>query len=263
MARTPEPDNYLEIIVGMKYQKDIKINLRLWLEKHKPLVWKKDIKVILKYTEGRGLVIDVNELEKIIGVELVGELVLLLEEIEKLYVKKRIDAIELRRKIKDIYMQLSVEERVLIEQCNSYSSGCYDEKGEDVNEVRKNMNQIKFTTIEKFNKWLAKEKFERLAILKRTISLLDELKKTKDEWNRRFWEKIANANNSETEKPRKAIINIEILSSARITLGVLPGADEQTIKLAYRNLVKKHHPDAGGDEKQFIKLQAAYELLIG
>ena len=45
------------------------------------------------------------------------------------------------------------------------------------------------------------------------------------------------------------------------TLGVSPQADEKEIKKAYRKLAGKHHPDKGGDENEFKKIQQAYETL--
>ena len=44
-------------------------------------------------------------------------------------------------------------------------------------------------------------------------------------------------------------------------LGVSPRASASELKTAYRELVKKHHPDAGGDQKQIVLLNAAWELL--
>ena len=46
------------------------------------------------------------------------------------------------------------------------------------------------------------------------------------------------------------------------TLGLEPGADEQSIRQAYRRKVKAAHPDTeGGDEQQFKDVQSAYERL--
>ncbi len=44
-------------------------------------------------------------------------------------------------------------------------------------------------------------------------------------------------------------------------LRISSNATEAEIKAAYRELVKRHHPDAGGDEEQIISLNAAWELL--
>ncbi len=45
------------------------------------------------------------------------------------------------------------------------------------------------------------------------------------------------------------------------TLGVSPGATRAEIKAAYRSLVKRHHPDAGGDQSTILELNAAWEVL--
>ncbi len=44
-------------------------------------------------------------------------------------------------------------------------------------------------------------------------------------------------------------------------LDVYPDATLAEIKSAYRNLVKLHHPDAGGDEEKILALNAAWEVL--
>ena len=44
-------------------------------------------------------------------------------------------------------------------------------------------------------------------------------------------------------------------------LEINPGADLKTVKLAYRRLVKVHHPDCGGDRAKFIEVRTAYEVL--
>jgi molecular chaperone DnaJ len=44
-------------------------------------------------------------------------------------------------------------------------------------------------------------------------------------------------------------------------LGVGAGASTAELKAAYRALVKRHHPDAGGDERTILALNAAWEVL--
>ncbi len=45
-------------------------------------------------------------------------------------------------------------------------------------------------------------------------------------------------------------------------LGVDPGADEGAVRAAYRERIKEVHPDTdGGDEEQFKRVRAAYEVL--
>lgn len=44
-------------------------------------------------------------------------------------------------------------------------------------------------------------------------------------------------------------------------LGVSSSATSAEIKAAYRQLVKRHHPDAGGDDQRMLALNAAWEVL--
>ena len=43
--------------------------------------------------------------------------------------------------------------------------------------------------------------------------------------------------------------------------GVNKDATKSEIKAAYRSLVKKHHPDTGGDKDNFLQIQLAWETL--
>lgn len=45
------------------------------------------------------------------------------------------------------------------------------------------------------------------------------------------------------------------------TLGIPDSADQDEIKIAYKKLAMKHHPDRGGDTKYFQTLSEAYETL--
>jgi hypothetical protein len=45
------------------------------------------------------------------------------------------------------------------------------------------------------------------------------------------------------------------------TLGLDPGADEATVREAYRERVKEVHPDRGGSEDEFKRVTRAYEAL--
>lgn len=42
-----------------------------------------------------------------------------------------------------------------------------------------------------------------------------------------------------------------------------PGADDEQVKRAYRERVKRVHPDRGGDEEEFRRVKNAYERLNG
>ena len=43
--------------------------------------------------------------------------------------------------------------------------------------------------------------------------------------------------------------------------GVSQNANKTELKAAYRRLVKKHHPDTGGDKNKFLEIQLAWETL--
>ena len=42
-------------------------------------------------------------------------------------------------------------------------------------------------------------------------------------------------------------------------LGLPHGADEEAVRRAYRRRVKEVHPDQGGDEEEFQRVQEAYD----
>ena len=44
-------------------------------------------------------------------------------------------------------------------------------------------------------------------------------------------------------------------------LGVAKGATADTIKRAYKEKAKEHHPDRGGDSSKFAEVSNAYDIL--
>ena len=44
-------------------------------------------------------------------------------------------------------------------------------------------------------------------------------------------------------------------------LGLRKNATQDEIKSSYRSLVKKHHPDAGGETNSFLAIQNAWDTL--
>lgn len=58
------------------------------------------------------------------------------------------------------------------------------------------------------------------------------------------------------------LFNHDDTEKALKLLGIKENSTKLEIKRAYRLLVKKAHPDKGGDAKKFIKLRKAYEHLI-
>jgi hypothetical protein len=64
------------------------------------------------------------------------------------------------------------------------------------------------------------------------------------------------------EAPRQRP-NEPTIAEAYRTLGLDPGADEESVKEAYREQVKSTHPDTeSGDEEAFKRINRAYERLV-
>ena len=51
----------------------------------------------------------------------------------------------------------------------------------------------------------------------------------------------------------------DVADAAFDVLGLSPGADEAAVRRAYRRRVKQVHPDHGGDEEEFRRVQEAYD----
>jgi len=57
--------------------------------------------------------------------------------------------------------------------------------------------------------------------------------------------------------------NAGLGQSPREVLGVAHDADPQEIKTAFRRLALRYHPDRQGDERRFMEILRAYEILVG
>lgn len=52
------------------------------------------------------------------------------------------------------------------------------------------------------------------------------------------------------------------LHQSLMILGLQIGASKKDVRIAYRNLCKKHHPDMGGKHEDFVKLNNAYKYVM-
>ena len=73
------------------------------------------------------------------------------------------------------------------------------------------------------------------------------------EWRSDFYQRFT----------REEVIAILNTDSPYGILGLSDGATADEIKLAFRNKMKIHHPDVGGDTEMAKKIIAAYQHLTG
>jgi hypothetical protein len=62
---------------------------------------------------------------------------------------------------------------------------------------------------------------------------------------------------------RESGMGVAGLTEAHRALWVLPGAPVEVVKAAFRALAARAHPDVGGTHEGMVKLNAAYETLLG
>ncbi len=119
------------------------------------------------------------------------------------------------------------------------------------NEDRK---QAQLMTIRDIEAWLAMKPAEREAWFERVEAYLVE----KDaSWQR--WQQY-----EESRPPQEQDVAdlVNDLRHAAELLGVAMNADKAEVRRAFRAASKKHHPDLGGDVRQFTAIQHAYDVLM-
>jgi DnaJ-domain-containing protein 1 len=67
----------------------------------------------------------------------------------------------------------------------------------------------------------------------------------------------SNSSRSSSYRPSSGAVESQFA-----VLGLAPGATLHDVKTAYRDKVKQHHPDQGGEIQEFLRLQEAYEFLL-
>jgi hypothetical protein len=87
--------------------------------------------------------------------------------------------------------------------------------------------------------------------------ILEEDARRRAEESRRYREQQRAQEQSRTAAPPPVIPHM----NAYVTLGIPPGANNKTIKTAYKKLALVHHPDKGGDPEKFKIIQNAYNRL--
>ncbi|MCS5691179.1 DnaJ domain-containing protein [Cyanobium sp. FGCU-6] len=66
----------------------------------------------------------------------------------------------------------------------------------------------------------------------------------------------------QAHRERAADSPLDRREKALAVLGLQRGASREAVKAAHRRLVKRHHPDVGGEVETFHRIDAAYRLLI-
>ena len=87
-------------------------------------------------------------------------------------------------------------------------------------------------------------------------------KKNKKNWNP-FKSLLSKKQESENDEEEiRYIFEIEEIPEKEYKiLGLDEDVTDQEIKQRYRYLIKKHHPDRGGDPKRFKKIKKAYDKI--
>lgn len=115
--------------------------------------------------------------------------------------------------------------------------------------------QAQLMTIRDIESWLAMSPAERGRWFDRVEAYLVQKDASWQRWQQHEESRAAN-------EPDHAELVKDIRHAAEL-LGVPVDADKAEIRRAYRDASKRHHPDMGGDVRQFTTIQHAYDVLMG
>jgi hypothetical protein len=113
--------------------------------------------------------------------------------------------------------------------------------------------QAQLMTLRDVDAWLTMTEEARAAWFERVESYLQE---KDDNWQR--WKESVDPPTSE-----ELADQVEERRLAADLLGVPMNADPSEIRRAFRVASKRHHPDVGGDIRQFTAIQHAYDVMMG
>ena len=75
-------------------------------------------------------------------------------------------------------------------------------------------------------------------------------------WGKFLW------NNLGPHSVKDVLHDTEVVDDPYQVLGLHSGAHIRVVKAAYKQLAQEHHPDHGGDPKEFKKIQEAYDKIV-
>jgi DnaJ-domain-containing protein 1 len=147
--------------------------------------------------------------------------------------------------LKELRKQISTEDRLRFKRLR---------EGAGLWLTTEDRKQAQLMTIRDIEAWLAMAPAEREAWFERVETYIQQ----KDaSWQR--WQK--HEENRPDHEPDPGELVQDIRHAAEL-LGVAVDADKAEIRHAYRAASKLHHPDMGGDVRQFTAIQHAYDVLM-
>jgi hypothetical protein len=281
MSRKPRSDSW-KYLLRFLYQKNTEPmkELILWLETNKPLFWLSDAEGLAKRVTYRlGKIIRDKDIPDSVQPELVGGLVERLQAVRNWYEERKRKQAEYMKRINQAKKQIPAIDLQRLSQIVGKDVRCYSSENEEgYRELCKHRELAKTDTFDKINKWLSMSLEEREEWFKRTEKLFALQTKNHEMLRRQMEEETERKARKYREEQRRAQQRYDQANenlhqlynrllrqsplSAYTTLGLMPGSSKQNIKSAYRDKAKVLHPDAGGDSKEFIKVQQAYEQLM-